>query len=457
MTTLASVLAFAALDLALFRSSGFLEPVSLALVLVALGLAIAGACVRWRRPAQPPVGAVCVWLLGILTGAEIAALLVTRPGIYLRPDASLAAFRAGVLIAGAVVLSYGWRQMPWPRARFPAILAVYVLLGAWTIDASPRPYIDVWHFQQRATELLLNGQNPYAAEYPNIYGHTAFYGEKVLSDRGVRSFAYPPLSLLMALPGRLVGDVRWSLLAAVAGATAFAVATGRRLGLPAGHPAELGVIALLFHPRGFLLIEQGWNEPFLAFGASACGWALVAGRGPMLWLALAAVLSAKQYGILWAPSLLASGRLLWRDAAGAAAAASLLVIPFLLWDPAAFWRGVFELQLSQPFRADALSMLAWVATATGRELPAAVGFFAALIVAWLVVGRALPTPGNTALGGAAVFLAFFAFNKQAFLNYYWFVESLLALAIIASAGDLWARDPSRRRVRAAMPEGGEQA
>ena len=40
---------------------------------------------------------------------------------------------------------------------------------------------------------------------------------------------------------------------------------------------------------------------------------------------------------------------------------------------------------------------------------------------------------------AAVFLAFFVFNKQAFLNYYWLVGSLIVLAIVPAIADEVAR------------------
>src|SRR5438067_13369117 len=99
------------------------------------------------------------------------------------------------------------------------------------------------------------------------------------ADGRVQSFPYPPLSLLLAVPGYLVGDVRWSLLAALLGTAALVVATGRRLGLPAGHPAELAATALLCHPRGLLVLETSWTEPFVALGLTATVWAMAGTRG----------------------------------------------------------------------------------------------------------------------------------------------------------------------------------
>src|SRR5262249_14528937 len=227
--------------------------------------------------------------------------------------------------------------------------------------------------QQEACAFLLQGQNPYAAEYPNPYDDTRFFGPEVIKDGKVQSFPYPPLSLLLSMPGYLLGDVRWSLLLAILGTAAFLVATGRRLGLPAGHPAELAVIALLCHPRGLLVLEAAWTEPFLALAISACAWTLAAGqRRPTRW-ALAAGLGAKQFGLLWFPAVWASGRIGWRDVVFAITGAILLAIPFLMGDPAAFWRGVIAFHVYSPFREDSLSVLAliWDATKGSYQPPSA--------------------------------------------------------------------------------------
>src|SRR5438045_8362690 len=44
----------------------------------------------------------------------------------------------------------------------------------------------------------------------------------------------------------------------------------------------------------------------------------------------------------------------------AAAVALAITVPFILWNPAAFWRAVVEFQFIQPFRIDALSHLVWM-------------------------------------------------------------------------------------------------
>jgi hypothetical protein len=174
-------------------------------------------------------------------------------------------------------------------------------------------------------------------------------------------------------------------------------------------------------------------------------WALASERQTARWALLSLLLSAKQYAVLLVPSLWVAGRLRWRELALAGGGAALLALPFVASAPAPFFRGVVEMQIRQPFRKDALSVLAWIADATGTVLPSALGFVAAALVLAVAVRRARGGLGAAVLGGAAVFLAFFAFNKQAFFNYYWLAGSLLALGLVGSA------DPPRAALEPPRP------
>src|SRR5262249_40930729 len=144
-------------------------------------------------------------------------------------------------------------------------------------------------------DFLMHGQNPYAMRYPDIYGPAGeVYGHELSDSHWMKvGFQYPPLSLLMALPGKLLfGDVRYSLLAAltVAGALIGRTRPGR---IPA-----LAAALLLFTPRVFLVVEQAWTEPFpiLCFAAVIYTACRRAGEPPPWLLGLMA--AAKQYLVL---------------------------------------------------------------------------------------------------------------------------------------------------------------
>ena len=98
------------------------------------------------------------------------------------------------------------------------LIAGYALAGADVILNTKDVWIDVWYFQQESTAALLRGQNPYEVRYRNIYyGTTAdYYGPGVSDGEYLTvSHPYPPLTLLLTAPARLLGDVRWWGLAAM--------------------------------------------------------------------------------------------------------------------------------------------------------------------------------------------------------------------------------------------------
>jgi len=439
MTALCALLAFGLLERALYLTDGLFRSDALTLALSSLVLAVAGACIRWPPTWDASARKFLAPVAASILGLGLWGLLTKRPGYYLIPQAgpALIFFYGGVAAAALVSLSYWSRNSPFGAAKFPVLLAIYVFLGGWMIHWSPRPMIDVWFFQQRGAGLLIAGQNPYSSDYENIYGSTtAFYSDKTLRNNRIVSFTYPPLTLLLGLPAKLTGDVRWSLLMAVAGASAFMIGLLRKNGFSPGHPLELVVAAFLFHPRAYFLIEQAWTEPYVALGAAATVWALSTGSATALWLCLALLLSAKQYAVLLFPPLWRSERMRLVDIALATAAAAAIALPFFLWAPGPFFEGVVVLQFGQPLRPEALSVLAAVAQRTGIILPSVIGFLAAAFVTALVCWRVRGDVSKSVLGGAAVFLAFFAFNKQAFFNYYWFGGSLLILSVVASTDHL---------------------
>ena len=57
------------------------------------------------------------------------------------------------------------------------------------------------------------------------------------------------------------------------------------------------------------------------------------------------------------------------------------------------------------------------------------------VVAAVVLRYTARTLAHGMLGSTAIFLAFFAFNKAAHLNYYWLAEALLLLALLLAVAE----------------------
>lgn len=321
----------------------------------------------------------------------------------------------------------------------PAFLVVYVLLGSWVLFTSPRPHIDVAVWHPLAFERFLAGGNPYAMTMPNIYGQVGqvrLYAPGFAdATRVAVGFPYPPLSFGMSLLGYLtVGDYRYANLAALALAGALmAYARPHRLG-------PVLALIFLFTPRGFFVLEQGWIEPnaILLLALTV----FVACRAPRLtWMGLGLLLAVKQYLVLLVPIsifLLPRDRTAsWRDAgklvAAAFALAAALTVPFFLWDPQSFLRSTVVVHALAPFRSDALSYVAWSARNGQPVLPLWLCFLTVPVVWALAFWRAPRTPAGFATTAAVLIGMFFAFAKQAFANYSFFVIAASCLAAAAVA------------------------
>lgn len=422
-----------AIGQAVQASNGNLHPVSIRWLTAAIVACLLGATLPTFSTLEAWAERLFVGLAGLGLFWQFAELLRLEPGpgMYLQVQGigSFHDFFLG-LAAAAVLCGLALSERPPFEKALPYLLvAAFCFVGAWMVRTSPAPFIDVYVFQKDASAELLAGRNPYAMTYPDIYGNSPFYGEG-LSVNGRLQFGFPyfPLSLLLALPGQVWGgDYRYAQIAASAlGALLLMLARP-------GRWSRVAAALYLFTPRAFFVVEQGWTDPFVVFGLGASVFAAV--RFPKaLPYVLGLFLAVKQYLVFAAPAVwLLLPRPLDRKEAlrfvgkvvGVAAAVTL---PFALWDFKAFWHSVVALQTLQPFRTEALSYLAWWHS-QGHDKPSTAWAFVMALVGLGVGLWKLPrTPSGYAATCVLAYVLFFAFNKQAFCNYYAFVIGACAIA-----------------------------
>jgi hypothetical protein len=400
-----------------------------------LTLALAGCVLCVAKRSSRFVGVLerrATPVLACALATQFVLLLTRSPGAtgLLATGQHLLPFRVGIAAAAGLCGAGLYLGQRWYRARVVALLVIFALLGLWVLRAAPQPGVDVILFQRDAAEALLRGDNPYAITFADPYADsTRFYGTGVSIDGRLGfGYPYPPLSLLLIVPAHLLGDLRYAHLAAMTVAAAM-IAFARP-----GRLAFAAAALLLFTPRGFFVLEAGWTEPLAVTLLAATVFA--ACRAASSAVPLGLLLAVKQYlvlGLLPLPLLLPPGRSRWKGAMVAAAVAAAVTVPLALWDLPAFVRSAVLLQFRQPFREDALSYLVPVGHLLGTTPPAWVAFVAAALAALLANRRCPRTPAGFALGLALVLFAFFAFNKQAFCNYYHLVIAALCSAAGASA------------------------
>lgn len=298
------------------------------------------------------------------------------------------------------------------------------------------PGIDVFIFQMHGCEALAHGLNPYTLRYPSVYPPgTPFYGPGVVDSHGMLTvgFPYPPLSLLLAMPGYLLGgEVRYSHLAAM-GLSAGLIAAARP-----GRVAALAATLLLLMPRSIYVLDLAWTEPLLVLTFSFFLFCLCRWPRAMPY-ALGLYFSTKQYTILTLPllPLIVEGPNHWKRVGKVLLKAALVVaaidLPFLLWNAREFIRAVFVFQFLQPFRSDALSYLVLIRQhLPGLPLPIWISLLPLAVVIPICLRRVTSSPAGFAAAVTLVHLLFFAFNKQAFANYYYFVIATACWSIAAA-------------------------
>ncbi len=427
------VLSAGVLGYALQLSNGHQDPAAMVTLMVALGLALVGTVtprlVFLERFGQMPI----LIALGLGLMVSFGLLIDAPPGIYLRPlhVAQARQFHFG-LAAAAVLAGAGlMERSPLARWRMPALLLLHFLLGCWLIHASPSPIIDVDTMQREGVKALLQGLNPYALTFPNPYGSTALFGDKIATaTRILVGFPYPPLSLYLAVPGQwLFGDYRFGQLAAMTASGAL-MAYSR----PGRISASIATM-FLFTPRGFFVLEQGWTDPFLVLLVAATVFAALRRPGwvPYLFGLLVVV---KQYMVLSALfSWLLVNPFRWREfvraTVKAVAVALAVTVPLALWDLQAFTRTLFFSHLGLPFRTDALTYQAWIGvTQEGRMSSTTLGLLA--LAVGLGAWRCPRTPSGFASALVLLYGTFFFFGVHAFCNHYYFVIGLLCVAAAAT-------------------------
>jgi hypothetical protein len=326
------------------------------------------------------------------------------------------------------------------------------------LHASPSPRIDVVVVHREALDALWRGESPYRITFENIYGAgSGFYNpQSVAGDRVLFGYPYPPLSLLLALPGYLVtGDYRYSELAAWVASAAF-IGYARPAIL-----AKLAAALLLTQPRGFFVLEQGWTEPIAVLMLAVTIFSMSRKSAVAAW-AGGLLIVTKQYLALAVP-------LLWRFAARkrpafllrAGIAAVAVTLPFVLWHPRAFVDSVLLLQTREPVRIDSLSYLSWAARHDlGLGGPGGGSFVWAIAAGSvaLVAGALLTanTPAGFALSLALSSFAAFAFGSKAFCNYYFFVVGALCTAIAIQDSTAGGKSPAALTRSGQRPSIGEE-
>lgn len=350
-----------------------------------------------------------------------------------------------------VVMGPGRVRIPW--LALVVMGSIPVVMDVILLQADPSPTIDVFTSNTEAVKYLLQGLNPFAQAYQDIYaGRYAYHA----------GFAYWPGVLLWQTAAyAALGDIRYGFILAKLITVASVWLWARNIGSAKPLETSLLLLLFLFFPVGLFVLDQAWVDTLLIMAvavtlcATGFGWFGVAG------MVLGFLVSVKQYGVVFAVPfvayvLLVHGRTaVTRVVAVSAVVFAVIVGPFAVWDWDGFIQMTITNTLGQPARTDALTLTAWILRSHGSVPPGLMVGLTLGVVALASWGmwRSLAVPLTTAAGWSVLLrvvsvwhAAVFLFGQQAFCNYYYYLVFFLVLLVVTAG-----REPALIGARSVPP------
>jgi hypothetical protein len=400
-------------------------------LLVACLLLVAGpwATRPWRDESRRTLVATRV-LVGLGVVVVAGQTVAFHPG----GESSGVAMALVFLVAGLVaVVGHGRvRAVGFGLAVTTQLVVMVVLvhLGA--------PSGDVYLHLDGAVRDLLHGHSPYGGSIMNPYtaAETARYiaPEMVRGDTITVGFPYLPATIISDVPGWLVGDPRYSHVAAV---LVMALVWWR---LADDRTGKVLAVLAVASPLMIPVATAGWVEPPIMAALAVTALAVRRGWKARGALGVAFLLASKQYGVAALPFLLPVWRRLGTTAVAAGVAlAGALCVGFFAWGPSGFWNDVVTYLPLQALRTDSVSLLVVISQELGPPpswvtsvVPLVVGFVVSAFVAVRLRAGATASAASFALGLLATVLL----SKVAFANYFALIQAGLVTAAIAWSGDV---------------------
>jgi len=305
------------------------------------------------------------------------------------------------------------------RSIFWLLCGMALTLRIAVLYISPEPGIDVYYFTNQGAAGILEGINPYDRGFHVIDPHSEYL------------YAYLPGQFLFdTLSAGLLGDIRYGQIALelLAAGLLYQVVQVRGGTSLRQHSAELVALLVLYFPQVLRMQEQCWVEFKQVFAIALFTYLM--SRGPTKawpWVSLGLLFALKQTTWAAVPFL---GKLRGfgiRQGTLILLVMMVLILPFLLWNPYAFYDDIvlYHLGLKLP-RSTSLSRLYVLLLDVEPPL-----WWVA--VAGLIAAAYLWKAGQRGVLGfllaGAVLSMLPVLLRQSFLNYYYYVDGMLLAAL----------------------------
>lgn len=417
----------------------------------AFGLAALG--LMRRREVSPRAVFSVLWLLSLaLLGVANWRFVISHVDHHEVVGQIRLVIRVAALALVATLPLWWFGRLRLAIATLALVALLLQLDRARVLAASTDPRIDVFTLANEASAALWRGENPYAAEYSNLYEATKL---DLGYSPGYNYF--PALLLWNALSYQLSGDVRGLYPLSELACAVFVYRFARAFGWAR---TEAWALAAFWccNTLSFQVVEK-WNDSLVLSAILGMLAMLAERRWLLAGIAFGIGVASKQYVPLaivplaiWLWRVRPPGSL--RFVAGVALGGGLVSLPFVVNQPS--WllhRSVLHFA-GTPFRDESLSLLNFLRSAFGFGFDSWVirvapffGLAVGMGAACAITLRCRPAePADPADMAAAetqlhrlivallfMWAGFFHFIKQSFLNYHYFSLGVSVLLLVSLA------------------------
>lgn len=308
--------------------------------------------------------------------------------------------------------------------------------------------IDVFYFLRDGAHQLLTLQNPYDFNYPQIYTPEEvklYYYPDPVFLKYVPYQTYLPLPLLLSSFGYIFGDVRVTIaiMIFIIPFLVRGILTKAYPTLDKGLREQLSIIPILY-PSLIQIILNSWNDVGCSFFLILFVFSYLNKKVLLQFISLACLIAVKQYSVIYIlPFLFIIDLKNWRLYLVMFTVVAVPILIYAIWDIKHFMDGVVALQLKQPFRPESKSLASFFQNYFNISIHGLRTFLGILGISTTIGLICAILKKRTATNDLSrikfvifiacfLFFNFLMFSKQSFTNYYFFLGTMLYLAIILS-------------------------
>jgi hypothetical protein len=331
-------------------------------------------------------------------------------------------FLATVALLTAAIVLHSLVKQPAVRALALALAAISALTGIIANTTWGFANIDVFRFQQEASQALLHLQNPYLplVRSQQITAHGPTWLQLHLP--------YGPILPVLEAPFRLFGDIRVLHILAACVVSLAVLALARRAGT-----LDRSACVVMAFPLTIGMVLFSWIDVITMAGLAV--WLVSLRNHPRLaTIALAVALGAKPTTLIALVPIFFWSVRARRQVVIACIFVALFVLPFaMVTGFSQFYYNVLGVQLDGLPRLDSLTVNSFLNSFSLPLLPFAVSALVIVGTTILVLRRRPESYGDLLNGTAILATVSFLVAKWAYFNYFYIPAVLLMLAIAGNS------------------------